>query len=125
MFDYDVKVYPLANPAGKVLAFASLIIDGQIEVTGFKIIDGKFGKFVAAPNRQSTKTGDDGKPVSYDDVKFLGPKDDKNKNPLQQEIYNLMLEKYTSGNATTARAGAAQAQAKASPKKDVPEDSLW
>lgn len=61
MLDYKVSLYLSRNATSKILATASITIAGQIKVTGFKVRNGKFGKYVSMP---SIQTGlQDGKPV--------------------------------------------------------------
>lgn len=109
-FDYDINVRPIRNPQGKTVAFAQLIIDGAVQVDGFKIIDGSKGLFVSAPQHKGKdKEGND---TYYDDVRFLGDKPEGVfKTPLQEEIYQAMLDRFHAESASASRGGAAAAQA--------------
>lgn len=107
-FNWTVKVFPLAAPSGKMVAMASLIIDDEVEVSGFKIFNGTNGVFAAAPSKPG-KPDAEGKTKYYDDVRFLGDRDETTKRTaLQSEILQAMADAYqTPGNA---RADAAKAQ---------------
>ena len=51
----SVKVYPMKEDKGNLLAFASATIGGCFAVNGIRIMDSEKGKFVAMP---SSKGGD-------------------------------------------------------------------
>jgi len=53
--EVSVKVYPLQEKGGNLLAFASATIGGCFAVNGIRIMDSEKGKFVAMP---SSKGGD-------------------------------------------------------------------
>lgn len=108
-FDYDVNVRPIRNPVGKTVAFAQLIIDNQVEIDGFRIIDGSNGMFVAAPNHKGKdKEGND---AYFDDVRFLGDRaEGEYRTPLQDNIYQLMIQRYQETTASNSRGSAAAAQ---------------
>ena len=59
----SVKVYPMKEDKGNLLAFASATIGGCFAVTGIKIVEGKDGPFVAMPQRM-------GRDKKYRDVCF-------------------------------------------------------
>ena len=137
-FNWTVKVFPLAAPSGKMVAMASLIIDDEVEVSGFKIFNGANGVFAAAPSKPG-KPDAEGKTKYYDDVRFLGERDEATKRTaLQSEIRQAMADAYQPpGNA---RADAAKAQSQPSGKtgadykaeraaskttKTPPPDALW
>ena len=51
----EVRVTP--QSAGKVLAFACIVIDGEFKINSLKIVDGEKGVFVAYPDRRDDGTG--------------------------------------------------------------------
>ena len=59
--EVSVKVYPLQEKGGNLLAFASATIGGCFAVNGIRIMDSEKGKFVAMPSSK----GKDGK---YHDI---------------------------------------------------------
>ena len=59
--DVSVKVYPLQEKGGNLLAFASATVGGCFAVNGIRVMDSEKGKFVAMPSSK----GSDGK---YHDV---------------------------------------------------------
>jgi len=111
-FDFNVVIRVLDNPPGKTVAFANLIIDEQVEVSGFKIINGSKGLFVAAPNHKGSKPDEEGNAIYYDDVRFLGDREEgKFRTDLQNQIYQVMLDRYNEMANTSTRGQAASAQA--------------
>ena len=59
--DVSVKVYPLQEKGGNLLAFASATVGGCFAVNGIRVMDSEKGKFVAMPSSK----GKDGK---YHDI---------------------------------------------------------
>jgi DNA-binding cell septation regulator SpoVG len=112
-FDYDVFVRPF-NSTSKTVAFVQLTINKTISIDGFKIINGKDGLFVSAPNHKGKdKEGND---TWYDDVRFLGDKaEGQFRTPFQDEVYKAMIAKYNRVTNSSGRADAAAAQAAAQP----------
>lgn len=45
----DVRVYPIAEPKGSTMAFASANIDDIFAVTNIRVVNGEKGLFVAMP----------------------------------------------------------------------------
>lgn len=113
--NYSVKVFPLQNPTGKLVAFASVLIDDVFEVKGFKIFEGAKGPFVKSPSKSSGKKDDKGNDIYYDDVSFHEEKaEGEFMGPVQKEVFDQILAEYKNGSATKrsdSRAGAAKAQA--------------
>ncbi len=54
----DVKVRQIRNPQGRTLGFASCVVGGHIALRDLRIVDGRNGPFVAAPER--SYEGEDG-----------------------------------------------------------------
>ena len=59
----DVRVYPIEEPKGSTIAFASIAIDDLAAIRGVRVVNGSKGLFVAMPQSQDN----DGK---YRDVAF-------------------------------------------------------
>lgn len=112
MFSFSVKVFPLRNPSGTLVAMASLIIEDIISIDDFKIIDGAKGLFVGAPSREIKNK--EGKRDFKDRVWFQG---DDGK-AAREEISAAMIEEYQRQVAGTSRQAAAKAQAEAQKPED-------
>ena len=71
MFSYEVNVRKINS--AKLKGVASVIIEGIMEIDGFKIIEGSNGLFVSVPSHKGTVM-EDGQRVEkyFDDVKFKG-----------------------------------------------------
>lgn len=51
----DVRVYPLKEPQGNLLAMASVTIAESFAVRGLRVLEGKKGPFVSMPQAKSAK----------------------------------------------------------------------
>jgi DNA-binding cell septation regulator SpoVG len=72
MFSYDVKVRKI-NSTSNLKAFVTLVVEGVLEIDGFKVINGKNGLFVSVPSHKGTVMEDGQKVEKYfDDVRFVG-----------------------------------------------------
>lgn len=71
MFSYEVNVRKINS--AKLKGVASIIIEGIMEIDGFKIIEGSNGLFVSVPSHKGSVM-EDGQRVEkyFDDVKFKG-----------------------------------------------------
>lgn len=110
MFSYSVKVTPINNPKGSLVAFGSLIIDDLMKVEGFRLINGSNGIFMAVPSHKGTKKDDDGNIVDawYDDVWFNGEEG----KTLKEEIANSMISAFQEAKNTRNRTSAASTHKK-------------
>ena len=111
MFSYDVKIRAF-DGQGSTRAFAVLVIDGVLEIQGFKVIEGRNGLFVSSPQTRSNKVNEEtGKNIYYDDVRFVDAKNNEEdrRTPLQDEVYAAILAKYNEVTAGNARGAAAAA----------------
>ena len=61
----DVRVYPIDEPKGSTVAFASVAVDDLVAIRGIRIVDGEKGLFVTMPQSKSEK--EEGK-VEYHDI---------------------------------------------------------
>jgi stage V sporulation protein G len=59
----DVKVFPITEPKGDTLAFASVAIDDTVAIRGIRVVNSDKGQFVSMPQSKD-KNGD------YHDVAF-------------------------------------------------------
>lgn len=108
----SAKVNIIKEPKGLMKAYATLIIDGLIEVNGFRIIDGSKGMFVAPPQTEGQKPGEDGKKQYFDDVRYSDA-DEKGFSDTKTKVSDAILEAYgaalganmgnTRANTATAR----------------------
>jgi len=108
MFNYTVRVNKLNQPAGKIVGFATLIIDDVLEVNGFRIIDGSKGLFASPPQHQGkVKNPETGEiePRWFDDVRFVGETGEK----MRDEVKQAIVDEYQRAASTTNRAAAANA----------------
>ena len=104
MFNYETKVYPVQNPKSKIVAYASLLIEGVFEVTGFKIFQGASGLFVKPP--QHLGKDKDGNDTWYDDARFVG---DQSKD-IREEVFSTMVGTYNSTVSGSSRSSNTSAQ---------------
>ena len=95
------------NPKGKIVAFASLIIDDVLEIDGFKVINGSKGLFVSAPQHKGKdKEGNDS---WFEDVRFIG--DETTRDTVKTEIHTAIINEYQKSEGSSNRATAAQSHA--------------
>lgn len=60
----NVQVFPLREVTGKTRAFARVVIEDQLQLTGLRVVDGANGLFVSYPNDPSYN-GDDYRSLFY------------------------------------------------------------
>ena len=78
----DVRVYPIDEPQGSTVAFASVAVDDLIAIRGVRVVDGEKGLFVSMPQTFNTKTNE------FSDTAFPLTKD------LREEITSAVLDEY-------------------------------
>jgi len=78
----DVRVYPIDDPQGATLAFASVVVDDLVAIRGMRVVEGERGQFVAMPQ---SKNQNDGK---YHDIAFPVVKG------LRKEINRAVLKEF-------------------------------
>ena len=116
---FDVKVFPLANPKGKLVAFASILFDEFLEVKDFKIFDGAKGLFVAAPAREGKDK--DGATKYFDSVSFREERaEGEFSGPRQKELYDQIIQAYLATKTTGSRVTAAKKQQEISQDEEKP-----
>jgi len=121
MFSYTVNINRIKQPLGKIVAFASLLIEETLEVHGFRVINGAKGLFVSPPQHKGKGKDEEGNQVDkwYDDVRFIGD----NSDDAKQEVFNSILAAYNDG--ANAKASAAKSQAKVNDSTDKGSRPLW
>ncbi len=99
MFSYDVKVRKI-NSSSNLKAFVTLVVEGVLEIDGFKVIDGKNGLFVSVPSHKGSVMEDGQKVDKYfDDVRFVGEPGLELSNELKASI----LEAYNGSSYSTTK----------------------
>jgi len=71
----DVRVFPIDEPKGNTMAFASVAVDDLIAIRGIRVIEGEKGIFVSMPQSFNSKTNE------FSDVAF----------PLTAELRTEMI----------------------------------
>ena len=121
----DVRAYPIAEPKGSVMAFASVTIEDMFAVNNIRVVNSEKGLFVAMPQVKDNKG-------EYRDICFPVTADlRKQMNEAILGAYAEEKEKAAPTKESTAeklREGAKEAKAqpvktgeKAAPKKPEPE----
>ncbi len=59
-----IDVFPLKEAIGKTRAFARVVLNDQLQLTGLRIMDGSMSLFVSYPNDPSYK-GEDYRSIFY------------------------------------------------------------
>lgn len=105
MFSYDIKVRKI-NSASNLKAFVTLVIEGILEVEGFKVINGKNGLFVSVPSHKGSVMEDGIKVDKYfDDVRFIGEPGIEFSNELKSAI----LQAYNGASSADLKTNQAEA----------------
>jgi stage V sporulation protein G len=81
MTKIEARAYPIAEPKGATVAFASINIDDKFAVSGLRVVNGENGLFAAMPQTRDNK-GD------YRDVCFPVTAE------LRQQINDAVLNEY-------------------------------
>ena len=79
----DARAYPIAEPKGSTVAFASVTINDMFAVRGIKVVNGENGLFASMPSMKDGMGG-------YQDVCFPTTKE------LRAEINGAVVEAYNS-----------------------------
>ena len=77
----DVRVYPIDEPKGNTMAFASVAVDDIVAIRGVRVVDSEKGMFVAMPQSKD-------KEDNYHDIAFPITAD------LRKEINEAVLAEY-------------------------------
>lgn len=87
-----VQVYPIKEPLGKTRAFARVVLNDQLQLTGLRVVDGVTGLFVSYPNDPSYR-GEDFRSLFFPLIK-----------DLRNHIEEVVLKAYA--DATSEKVGA-------------------
>ena len=113
-----VRVNPLSNPTGPVVAMGDVTLvtdDGDLILKGWKVVNGKNGLFAGAP---SAKRGE-----AYEDT-IIAPKES---GQFLLDIKQALIDEYESqtGSSTrSASSGSKPAASKPATKSSVPDSYL-
>lgn len=113
-----VRVNPLSNPTGPVVAMADVTLvtdDGDLILKGWKVVKGKNGLFAGAP---SAKRGE-----AYEDT-IIAPKES---GQFLLDIKQALVDEYesqTGGQTRSASSAAKPAAGKPATKSSVPDAYL-
>ena len=77
----DVRAYPIAEPKGSTVAFASVTINDMIAINGIRVVNGEKGLFAAMPQTKDTSG-------EYRDIAFPVTKE------LRQQLNKAILDGY-------------------------------
>jgi|14_taG_2_1085336.scaffolds.fasta_scaffold01357_10 DNA-binding cell septation regulator SpoVG len=92
------------NPTqGNFRAFATLIVNDVLYLNGFRVMDGKFGLFAAAPATKSNKQDPEtGRNIWYDDIKFIEDVEEgQRRGPVSEAASEAILAAYTAATSST------------------------
>ena len=121
MFSYDVKVRKI-NSASNLKAFVTLVVEGVLEIDGFKVINGKNGLFVSVPSHKGSVMEDGQKVEKYfDDVRFVGEPGIEFSNELKTSIldaYNGSSSSSSSKTPSPSQSDAVKAKSTAKNQED-------
>ncbi len=78
----NVQVHPLKESLGKTKAFARVVLNEQMQLTGLRVVEGSNGLFVSYPNDPSYK-GEDYRSLFYPLTK-----------ELREHVEHCVLEKF-------------------------------
>ena len=109
MFSYTINVNALKAPVGKIMGFATLIIDETLEVHGFRIINGSKGLFVSPPQHKGKWKNPETKQEEekwYNDVNFVGDSYEA----ARDEVYGAIITEYEKAKGSSSKGEAASAQ---------------
>lgn len=112
-----VRVNPLSNPTGPVVAMGDVTLvtdDGDLILKGWKVVKGKNGLFAGAP---SAKRGE-----AYEDT-IIAPKES---GQFLTDIKQALVDEYESQTGGQSRSSASRPAAAAKPaaKSSVPDSYL-
>ena len=112
-----VNVFPIDEPQGNTMAFASISVDNLIAIRGIRVVDGENGLFISMPQSKDKNN-------EFHDIAF----------PLNGELRRVMsdaiLDKYAAEKgiqreerkpSLNVRITEGKKKAAAQPKKDVAE----
>lgn len=105
---FSAKVNVLATPMGALKAYATLVIDEKIELTGFRIMEGTKGTFVAGPQTKG-KPGEDGKDQWFDNIRYTDMDTESKRSDTKDSVSEVIMAAYkTAMPDTRARTASAR-----------------
>ena len=108
----DARAYPIAEPKGSLVAFASVTVNDMIAIRGMRVMKGKNGMFASMPSEKDNKG-------EYRDVCFPVAKGlRKQINDAVLEAYEAAIEKSPPVASFEERAAAAAKTIKDAPAAD-------
>ena len=118
MFSYTIKVRRI-NSSSSFKGIASVLIDGLMEIDGFKIINGRNGLFVSMPSHKGEVMEDGVKVEKYfDDVRF--PSEECLE--FSKELKEAILSAYNNTSSSTTGSPADVLATKPTPKRQVVDE---
>jgi len=104
----DVRAYPIAEPKGSTVAFASVTINDMIGIAGIRVVNGKNGLFASMPQEKDNKG-------VYRESAFPVTKE------LRQQLNEAILKEYAvQKNAPEKASVKDQIKDAAQPAKETP-----
>lgn len=118
MFSYSVNVRRI-NSTSNFKGVASIVIEGLMEIDGFKIINGRNGLFVSMPSHKGEIVEDGVKVEKYfDDIRFRGEEG----LALSNEIKQAILAAYNGASTSSGSASDVLSSASSPKRQDVDEE---
>lgn len=118
MFSYSVNVRRI-NSSSNFKAVASLVIEGLMEIDGFKIINGRNGLFVSMPSHKGEVMEDGVKVEKYfDDIRFRGEEG----LALSNEIKQAILAAYNGSSTSSGSANDVLSSTSSPKRQNVDEE---
>lgn len=119
MFSYSVNVRRI-NSTSNFKGVASIVIEGLMEIDGFKIINGRNGLFVSMPSHKGEIVEDGVKVEKYfDDIRFRGEEG----LALSNEIKQAILAAYN-GTSTSSGSVSDVLSSTSSPKRQNVDEEV-
>ena len=117
----DVRAYPIKEPKGKTVAFASVTINDMIAINGIQVVDGRNGLFAQMPQ---TKVGNEYKDIAFPVTKDLRLQLNKaivdtyvaERNSVKEQIKEGQAAKDAPAKDATAVAKGSSSKAKTEPE---------
>ena len=105
--------FKMLEGMGTALAFATVTINDQIEIPGFKIVSGSKGVFVGMPQTAGKENAETGKREYYDNVRFTDFDTETKRSAHKDELCKMILDAYNREVGASKRATSASANASA------------
>ena len=109
---FSAKVNLIKDPRSNLKGYATLVINGLVELSGFRIVEGQKGLFAAVPQTKGTKQDENGKDQYFDNIRFSDMSEEGH-SATKQAIQSVILEAYGTALAeqnTSSRGNTANAR---------------